>query len=191
MRTDPRRPDLAARIRYEGDRGHVQVSGLSRSIDVTATSPVGRGERRVNGHGVSLSGSIRAFQDDTILWQAVTGRGIGRYFNDPLSATNLGLSSGGGVETLRTSGATLYYQRKWTPDWMTVAGASMLWIDADGARRRPEELERIVYASVNLVHRLTPTLVVGAEVMWGEATRVDGQGAANARVQVSVRWLYF
>jgi hypothetical protein len=191
VQTDPRRPDLAARVRYEGGRGHLQLSGLWRSVDVTASSPFGSRQRHVSGTGVSLSGSIAAFDDDTILWQAVTGKGIGRYFNDPLSATNVGLVPDGGLETLRTSGATLYYQRKWTPHWMTVAGASTLWIDADGAIRGPEELKRIVYASANLVHRLTPTLIVGAELLWGEATRVNGESATNTRVQVSVRWLYF
>jgi hypothetical protein len=191
VETDARRPDLVARVRYEGERGHLQLAGLSRSIDVTATSPFGSRERHVSGTGVSLSGTIAAFGDDSVLWQAVTGKGIGRYFNDPISATGVGLSGDRSLETLRTSGMTLYYQRKWTPDWMTVAGASTLWIDADGALRRPDELKRIVYASANLIHRLTPTLLVGAELMWGEATRVSGEDATNTRLQFSVRYLFF
>jgi hypothetical protein len=89
------------------------------------------------------------------------------------------------------TGATPCCRRKWTPDWMTVAGASTLWIDAGGALRGPDELRRIVYASVNAVHRLTPTLLVGAELLWGEATRVSGESADNSRLQVSVRWLLF
>jgi hypothetical protein len=191
VETSARRPDLAARVRYEGGFGHVQLAGLWRSVDVAAISPFGSRERHVSGRGVSVSGSIAASGDDTILWQAVTGKGVGRYFNDPLSATGVGLAADGGLDTLRASGATLYYQRKWTPDWMTVAGASTLWIDAGGALRGPDELRRIVYSSVNVVHRLTPTLLVGAEVLWGEATRVSGETADNARLQVSVRWLLF
>ena len=74
---------------------------------------------------------------------------------------------------------------------MTVAGASTLWISDDGQLRRPDELRRVVYASANLVHRLTPTLIVGGEVLWGEATRVDGTSATNTRVQLSVRYLIF
>lgn len=191
VRTDPRRPDLAARVRYEGAFGHVQLAGLWRSIDVTAASPFGSRERHVSGTGISLSGSLAAFGDDTVLWQAATGKGIGRYFNDPISTTGMGLAPDASLETLRTSGATLYYQRKWTPEWMTVAGASTLWIDAGGALRRPDELERIVYTSANLVHRFTPTVLGGVELMWGEATRVNGETATNTRLQVSVRWLFF
>jgi hypothetical protein len=191
IRTDPRRPDLVARVRYEGGRGHVQLAGLWRSIDVTVESPLGSSERHVNGTGASLSGSLATIGDDTLLWQAVTGKGVGRYFNDPLSATGVGLAADRRLESLRTSGVTVYYQRKWAPDWMTVFGGSTLWIEADGDLRRPEELKRVVYASANLLHRLTPTLLVGAEGMWGEATRVDGADATNTRVQLSIRYLFF
>jgi len=191
LRTDARRPDLAARVRYEGDFGHVQLAGLSRSIDVVADSPFGTRERHVSGTGVSLSGSLNAFDDDTLLWQAVTGKGVGRYFNDPLSASGVALGADRRFELLRSSGVTLYYQHKWAPDWMTVAGASTLWTASDGVLRRPDELRRVVYASANLLHRLTPTLIVGGELLWGEATRVDGSSETNGRVQLSLRYLVF
>ena len=191
VQSSARRPDLAARVRWEGDRGHVQLAGLSRSIDVIGESPLGTRTRHVNGTGVSLSGSLNVFGEDTVQWQAVTGTGVGRYFNDPLSSTGVALGTDRRFDLLRSSGVTLYYQHRWTPDWMTVAGASTLWIDDSGQLRGPEELRRVVYASANLVHRLTPTLIVGGEVLWGEATRVDGTSATNARVQLSVRYLIF
>jgi len=191
VHTEARRPDLAARVRYEGDFGHVQVAGLSRSIDVIGESPFGTRERHVNGTGVSASGSFNVFGGDTLLWQAATGKGVGRYFNDPLSSTGVALGTDRRFDLLRSSGVTLYYQHKWAPEWMTVAGASTLWISDDGQIRGPEELRRVVYASANLVHRLTPTLIVGGEVLWGEATRVDGTSATNTRVQLSVRYLIF
>ena len=190
VKTDAHRADLAARIRYEGDRGHLQLAGLSRSINATAESPFGTRERRVNGTGVSLSGSLNLFDDDTLLWQAVSGEGVGRYFNDPLSATGVALGSDRRLELVRSSGVTLYYQHKWAPDWMTVAGASTLWVSDDDLRP-PDALRRVVYASANLLHRLTPTLIVGGEVLWGEATQVGGVSATNVRMQLSVRYLVF
>ena len=54
---------------------------------------------------------------------------------------------------------------------------------------RPDELRRVVYASANLIHRLLPTLLVGGEVLWGRATRIDGATATNTRLQLSVRYL--
>jgi hypothetical protein len=190
VQSDARRPDLAARLRYERDFGHVQLAGLSRSISVTAASLLGTRDWHVSGTGVSLSGSLNTVGDDTLLWQAVTGKGVGRYFNDPLSSTGLALGTDGRFDLVRSSGVTLYYQHKWAPDWMTVAGASTLWVSDDGLRR-PDELRRVVYASANLLYRVTPTLIVGGELLWGEATRVDGTSASNTRVQLSVRYLVF
>jgi hypothetical protein len=190
VHSDARRPDLAARVRWEGDAGHVQLAGLSRSIDVVADSPLGTRERHVNGTGVSFSGSLN-IGEDTLLYQAVTGKGVGRYFNDPLSSTGVALGTNGRFDLLRSSGVTVYYQHKWAPDWMSVAGASTLWTSDDDQIRRPDELRRVVYASANLLHRLTPTLIVGGEVLWGEATQVGGASATNTRVQLSVRYLIF
>jgi hypothetical protein len=121
----------------------------------------------------------------------VTGQGVGRYFNDPLSATGVALGTNERFDLLRSSGVTLYYQHKWAPEWMTVAGASTLWISESGQVRLPDELQRVVYASANLIHRLTPTLIVGGEVLWGRATQVEGESATNVRVQLSLRYLIF
>jgi len=191
VQSSARRPDLAARVRWEGDAGHVQLAGLSRSVDVTADSPFGSLTRHANGTGGSFSGSLDLSGRDTVMWQAVTGKGVGRYFNDPLSSTGVALGTNRRFDLLRSSGVTLYYQHNWTPDWMTVAGASTLWISESGQLRLPDELQRVVYASANLVHRLTPTLMVGGEVLWGQATQVGGASATNARVQLSVRYLIF
>jgi hypothetical protein len=188
--TSAERPDLAARLRYETDAGHLQVAGLWRRITVNATSPLGAVDRGVHGSGVSVSGSLALFEDDTLLFQAVTGEGVGRYFNDPISSTGVALEPGGRLALVRQSGATLYYQRKWAPAWMSVAGASALWISTD-ALRSADALRRISYASANLIHLLTPELLVGAELLWGRATRVDGADATNLRLQLSLRYLIF
>ena len=47
----------------------------------------------------------------------------------------------------------------------------------------------MAYVSANLIHRLLPTLLIGAETLWGSATRVDGVTATNARLQLSLRYL--
>jgi len=187
---DASRPDLAARLRYEGEGGHVQLAGLSRRLHASLTAPAGTIDRRVDGTGVSFSGAMAAFGEDTLQFQAASGKGVGRYFNDPLSATGLALGPDRRLELVRTSGATLYYQHKWSPDWMSVAGASTLRVGNEGLRP-PEALRRAVYGSVNLIHRLTPRALVGGELLWGEATRVDGVSASNTRVQISVRYLIF
>jgi len=190
LRTSARRPDLAARVRYESDSAHFQLSGLSRSLRVATATPFGARDRSVDGKGLSVSGSMPAFGDDSISFQMASGEGIGRYFNDPLSATGLALTPGGGLELVRSTGTTLYYQRQWAPDWMSVAGASTLRVGDEGARPAAA-LKRADYVSVNLVHRLNSRMLLGGEVLWGEATRVDGGSASNARLQFSFRYLMF
>jgi hypothetical protein len=183
-------PDGVTYVRYEGEGGHFQLAGLSRRTTLTVSTPLGTTDRGVDGSGVAASGSLSLFDDDSVLFQAASGKGIGRYFNDPLSAVGVSRDASGRLELLRMSGATLYYERKWSPEWATVAGASTLWV-SDDARRPAESLRRTLYVSANLIRRLTPTLAAGAEVLWGEARRVDGASATNARVQLSLRVLVF
>jgi hypothetical protein len=144
----------------------------------------------VEGAGLAVSGSLSGFGEDSILFQAASGKAIGRYFNDPLSATGLALDTGGRLERVNSSGATLYYERKWAPDWMSVAGASTLRIGEEGLRPGAS-LQRVAYGSVNLIHRLSPRAIVGGELLWGEATRVSGASTSNTRLQVSFRYLLF
>ena len=186
--TNARGPDLAARLRYDFDSGHVQISGLSRRLAVTATTALRTLRQTVDGSGVSLSVSLATVGDDSLAGQFATGKGIGRYFNDALSSTGVALDSDGRLDLVRSTGATLYYQRQWAPEWTTVAGASTLWAGNDGGRAA-DELRRVTYASANLIYRWTPTLHVGGEVLWGQATRVDGATATNTRLQLMLRYL--
>jgi hypothetical protein len=190
VHVDERRPDLAARMRYEGDSGHLQLSALSRRVAVRVDVPQGTGERRVSGTGLSLSGTLNTPGGGRLAWQLVTGEGVGRYFNDPISATGLAIGADRRLELVRSNGATLYYRHPWSRDWATNIGASTLW--TSGGRERPADaLHRIVYASANLIHWLSPTLIVGGEVIWGSATKIGGDAASNTRLQVSVRYLVF
>ena len=186
--TSARRPDFVARLRYGFDSGHLQVSGLSRRLAAKATIGARTFEQTTDGRGVAASGSLATVGDDSLDWQAVTGKGIGRYFNDALSPTGVAPGSDGRLDLVRTSGVTLYYQRQWAPEWMTNAGASTLWAGNDGTRPGGE-LRRVTYASANLMHQPLPTLIVGAEALWGWATRVDGATATNARLQLTLRYL--
>ena len=187
-RTHARRPDLAAHLRYHAAHGHVQVAAISRRIALTATNPAGTLERSFHSSGIAISASLATFGDDSVVAEYVTGKGIGRYFNDAVSVAGASVNTDGRLGFARGSGATLYYQRFWTPDWMTVAGASTQWASDAGARP-PDALNRVLYASANLIHRFTPTILVGAEGLWGRATRVDGVSATNARLQLTLRYL--
>ena len=190
VHTEARRPDLAARVRWEGDFGHVQLAGLSRSIDAIGESPFGTRTRHVNGTGVSF--------------------GLARRLRRRHGAVAGGDRQGRRAVLQRSAQRDRRRARHRPP----VRSAAQLRrhpllpaqvdarLDDRGGREHaldqrrrpaasPDELRRVVYASANLIHRLTPTLIVGGEVLWGQATRVDGTSATNTRVQLSVRYLIF
>jgi hypothetical protein len=196
VRVSASRPDLAARLRLEGELGHLQLAGLSRRLDVEAiagpaTAPVARASRRVAGHGLSVSGSVAIGEADTLSGQWVSGRAIGRYFNDGVSASGAALGEDLRVVPLTLTGITLYWRRAWPSAWSSTLGASRLVADADGGLREPGELRALTYASANLVRRVSATVFVGAELQRGEAVAVDGGRTATTRLQLSARWLLF
>jgi hypothetical protein len=188
LRTDARRPDLAAHLRFDFERGHLQLSGLSRRIELTETAGADTTSRTFDASGLSISGSLATVGDDSLVAQYTTGKGIGRYFNDSVSGSGLGIGVDDRLQLIRSSSTTLYYQHYWHPDWMSVAGASTLWA-SDAGTRPPDALRRLVYASANIVHRLLPNFLIGAEALWGRATQVNGASATNARLQLSLRLL--
>ena len=181
------RPDLAARLRFSGERLHAQLGALSRSV--TFSSSTGS-SRRVDGWGVSASAGVGIGADDRLLVQWTRGEGIGRYFNDGLSSIGAVFDAGGRLEPLRLTGAYLYYERKWAERWNTTAGLSELRTDSEGLRPA-DDLKRVHYASVNLVHRLSADLFLGAELLWGKAERIDGAQQDNSRLQLTARYLIY
>ena len=197
VRTSAARPDLAARIRVEGERAHLQLAGLSRRIDVDAEAgpagapPAATASRRVSGRGVSLSGSVPAFGEDTLSGQWVRGDGIARYFNDGVSATGAALGTDLRPVMPTFVGTTVYYRRVWGGGRSSTFGASRLTLDDDALLRPAAALRSLTYASANLVWRATPTVAVGGELQWGEARNEVGERASTLRAQATVRWLVF
>ena len=57
--------------------------------------------------GLSISGSLATFGDDSLVAQYATGKGIGRYFNDSVSSTGFAVGADDGSTLVRSSGAHL------------------------------------------------------------------------------------
>ena len=185
------RPDFAARLRFGGERLHAQIAGLSRSVRYSAQvgSAVG-GSRKISGEGVNISAGLQIGEDDRLLAQWNRGEGISRYFNDGVSGIGAVFDGGGRLEPLELTGWYLYYERQWTARWKSVAGVSELRTDSEGLRPA-EDLTRLRYASASLVHRAGANLLLGAELLWGQATRIDGAQASDTRLQLTARYLLF
>ena len=184
------RPDAVARLRFEGERVHAQVAALSRSVTYSAALASAASARRtVSGTGLSASVAVEIGEGDRLLAQWNRGEGIGRYYNDGLSSFGAVVDGGGNLEALRVQGAYLYYERKWAERWTSTAGVSRLRSENNGII--PGDLKQVQYASFNLVHRMGTDLFVGAEALWGEAERVNGARANDARLQLTARYYLY
>jgi hypothetical protein len=185
------RPDFVARLRYEGERLHAQIAGLSRSVTYSAQlASLASVRRTISGTGVSASAALQVGKGDRLLVQWNQGEGIGRYYNDGLSDLGAVYDAGGTLEPLKLEGAYLYYERQWAEHWTTTAGVSELRAKSEGLRPAGD-LRRVRYLSANLVHRLRADLYLGAEALWGEAERMDAVQADDTRIQVTVRYYLY
>ena len=185
------RPDIVARLRYEGERLHAQIAGLSRSVTYSAQlASLASVRRTVSGYGVSASAALQIGEGDRLLVQWNEGEAIGRYFNDGLSSLGAVYDAGGTLEPLKLTGAYLYYERTWAERWTTTAGVSALRTRSESLRPAAD-LQRIEYVSANLVHRLRTNLFLGAEALWGRAERVDATRADDSRIQLTARYYLY
>jgi hypothetical protein len=185
------RPDAVARLRYEGERLHAQLAGVSRAVTYSAQlASLASARRKITGTGMAASIAVQIGDAGRLLAQWNQGEGIGRYYNDGLSDIGAVYDAGGTLEPLKLSGAYLYYEHKWAERWTTTAGMSELRAKSEG-RRPVADLKRVEYASANLVHRLRTNLVLGAEALWGRAERMDGSEADDGRLQLTARYFLY
>jgi len=185
------RPDFVARLRFAGERLNAQVAGLSRSVTYTAQAgPAAAASRGISGKAINLSAGLKVGEEDRLLAQWNRGEGISRYFNDGISGLGAVFDAGGRLEPLELTGLYLYYERQWAARWKSVVGVSELRTDSEGLRPAGD-LTRLRYASASLLHRLKPDLFVGAELLWGKATRQDGAEAGDSRLQLTARYLIY
>ena len=73
-------PDFALHVRYEAQRGHIELSSVLRNL--AAKLPTTGQQENAFGWGLSLTNSWRAFGRDAINLQVAYGNGMARYVND-------------------------------------------------------------------------------------------------------------
>jgi hypothetical protein len=195
-------PDFATHFRYESDYGHVQISGLLRSIGYQPLD--GTVTRRI-GEGVSISTVFHpwAFLFDSnpvhkdnptglersrILLQYTCGWGIGRYVQD---TAGLGIDgqvdpTTGGFDTVYVAGWSTSYEHWFTEKWLSnLTYSQVLAGSAPGQPGTTYVGAKYLAASVWYVPIRNMSL--GVEYLWGERENLDGQrgqvNRANALLQ--------
>lgn len=183
--TVSRAPDGVAGWRWEGDRGHVQVAGLFRSVGYEADDGP---DASVFGWGVSAAGAFNVFANDKLLWQAAYGEGMARYVND-LNGDSLDAApnAAGDLEALPVLAATAGYVHQWSKQFRSTASYGYVHVDPEAALG-PLAIEYTHYVSGNLVWHPTKAFRMGLEYLYGIKNTQGGEDGDGHRLDFVLRY---
>ena len=189
-------PDLAGHVRFDRDWGHVQFSGLLRSIrwiDTNDTDEFDFGGSSV-GAGFSVSSHLNFGEKNIGRFQFTYGKGIENYMNDaPVDIGARFTNAGEGkrpVEgvALPVFGMSAFLDHTWSSKFTSSFGYSMLNIDNSNAQA-PEAFRRGQYAIGNLLYYPVKNVVLGGELQWGRRDNfTDGFSSEDVRIQFSFKY---
>jgi len=180
-------PDGTVKIRREMERGHVQLSGLFRSV--AAFLPDGRHEAVV-GWGFNFAGAERLWGKDTVVYQAAYGNGIERYIND-----TSGLGEDAAVSSLQnphiqavpvvaTYGA---FQHWWISRLRSNAIYSFVQVQNTQAQLA-SIYHQGQYMGGNVIWNPYGSLTVGGEFLYGWRVNKDNSTGNAPRIQFSAKY---
>jgi hypothetical protein len=181
-----RAPDGVVAWRWEGEVGHVQVSGLFRSIGYDA--PNSQDDQTVFGWGSSASGVFNLFKADKLLWQIAYGRGMARYVND-LGSSDLDAApnNAGNLEAIPVFAATVGYTHQWSKRFRSTASFGYINVEPT-ASLGAFAIETTTYASANLVWLPTPYFRIGLEYLYGTKDTQSGADHDGHRLDFVIRY---
>ncbi len=190
-------PDFATHWRYQGNRGHLQLAGLLRTIGYRPTG--GQVERQTAG---GISGNVvihpwavflgtdpvededpSGWTRSRILLQGTRGPGVGRYLND---LAGQGLDGQidpvtGELELADAIGWTGSYEHWFDEHWLMNFTYAQVDVD-DQASQRAETYDGAKYVASSLWWIPIPRLSFAVEFMAGERENLDGQTADVQRL---------
>jgi hypothetical protein len=183
-------PDLIGFYRYENDYGHLHFAFVSRSVGgVVPNTTVPDVKNHVQGYGGSLSGVWRLGSSrDNIVFQAIIGKGISNYFNDNFGlGSDVGFNANGALVATPAGSGTLGYQHYWSK--LVRSTFSYGYTQINNTAGDPGTNYNVShYATGNLMLQPSPSLLVGAEYIYGSLERKNGFKWIAPRIQASVTY---
>jgi uncharacterized coiled-coil protein SlyX len=181
-------PDGTVRFRQEFQRGHLQASGLFRSI--AAFEPSGVTDS-VFGWGVNVSGALRTFSKNNIVFEGTYGHGIARYVQDT-AGLGIDAETFGTPPHLRATPETAAegaYQHYWVPRLRSSAVYG--FVQVVNSSFQPETTyHRGEYTAGNLIWNPAGSLTVGAEFLYGWQVLKNGAEGNAPRIQFSAKYSF-
>jgi hypothetical protein len=182
-------PDFATHWRFQGDRGHLQVAGLLRTIGFR---PNGGSVERLTAAGISGSSVLHpwailfdtdplepeasAWTRSRLIMQGTWGPGVGRYIND-LAGQRLDAQVDpvtGEFNLVDATGWNVSYEQWFTERWLS--NVTYAHVDLDNNRNLPATTyDSTRYLAASLWWIPVPGLSLGMEFMTGERKNLDAQ----------------
>jgi hypothetical protein len=174
-------PDFVVRYRHETNDNHFNTAAVFRSIggEVTGTGQTSH----VFGYGVMTSGLFRLQGRDNVLFQAVYGEGITRYFNDT-GGLNLdaGFTSTGELKAQPAYGGHASIQHWWNDKWRSNLTYGYLKVNTTDLSPG-NTYNRTQYFDGNLMYSPGNRFTVGGGIIWGQ--RVDKNNVAGEGFRIN------
>jgi len=180
-------PDGTATLRHDTDKGHVQFSGLFRSVGAFLPNGV---RDSVFAWGLNLTGSERIFAKDTFVYQGAYGNGIERYLND---TSGLGIDAAvkstqdphlKAVPVVAAYGSYQHF-------WVDRVRSSIMYgfVQVDNTNFQPGTVfHQSNYTAGNLIWNVYGSLHVGTEFLYGWVVKKDGTTGNAPRLMVSAKY---
>jgi hypothetical protein len=196
-------PDFATHLRYEGDVGHFQVSGIARAIGF---QPTGGETTRKAAYGLSASTTFHpwafllgsnpvrkdnptALERCRIIGQYTFGWGIGRYINDEVGQGLDGQvnPANGSFDLLYNAAYLVSYEHWYTERWLSNFTYSQTLVGSNGGQPG-STYTGAKYLAASLWFIPFTNFSLGVEYLWGERNNLDGQRGNANRLNALVQY---
>ena len=178
-------PDFVVRYRYETDDYHFNTAGLFRSVG--GVTSLGQSDH-VFGYGVMASGLLRLWGRDNIVFQAVYGEGISRYFIDPKNLNlDAGYDSSGILNAQPAYGGYAAIQHFWNDQWRSTVTYGFLQINTTEGSPA-DTYKRTQYLDCNLMYSPAEGITIGGGFLWGQRVNKNDVSGEGFRINFLVKY---
>lgn len=178
-------PDFVVRYRYETDDYHFNTAALFRSVGGVTSS--GRGDH-VFGYGLMGSGLVRLWGRDNLVFQAVYGQGISRYFTDTKNLNlDVGYDAAGSFNAQPAYGGYAGFQHFWNDRWRSTVTYGFLQVNT--SEGSPADIyKKTQYVDCNLMYSPVPGFTIGGGVLWGQRVNKNDESGDGFRINFLLKY---
>jgi len=174
-------PDATARWQTRGDWGHFSVAGIARQLRTRTDS--------TTGAALSVAGSFKLGDNDTLQYTLSGGPGLGRYIGFGM-APDAYIDVDGSLEAQDLVAGFAAWRHDWNDRLRSTLAYSAAHIDTDLAAIGPLATKKTQSWRYNLIYSPFPRLDVGAEISWGERTLSNGESGDLRRLHTTVKYTF-